>query len=183
MSDWGRGLRQRLCIARSLLHRPALLLLDEPNAGLDSTTIDEICEYLSQLVADNGMTVLMATNNLSVAESTCLEVTILNEGRVLASGRTDHIRAQGSEPSIEVEGRGFTEEVVALLLRRPEVASARCTDHTLSLRLAGYVDTAPLVSLLIESGADVTEVRKPRNTLKSAFGALIEVTGRETESR
>ena len=182
VADWGRGLRQRLCIARSLMHRPALLLLDEPNAGLDSPAIDQICDYLRQQAADTGMTILMATNNLSVAESTCVDVTVLNEGRVLANGRTDHIRDRGSEPSIEVEGRGFSDEVVALLLRRPEVTAATRVDHTLRLQLAGYVDTAPLVNLLVESGVDITEVRRPKNSLKSAFCALLEGSRGEPES-
>jgi ABC-2 type transport system ATP-binding protein len=181
--QWSRGLKQRLCIARSLLHSPPVLLLDEPNAGLDSPTIDEIYEYLQYLVSKRGMTVLLATNNLSVAESTCHSITILNEGRTLASGRTERVCALGSVPQVEICGRGFTDDVVALLLRRPEVVSACRENHGLMVCLAANVDIAPLVSLLVESGADVTEVRKTRLTLKSAFDALLQHNLPETISQ
>ncbi len=173
VAGWGRGLKQRLCIARCLYHRPRLALLDEPHAGLDAASIDVVSEYLSNLVEQTGITIVMATNNLLVADSACHSITVLEEGKTLASGRTSKIRAMGPEPTIAIEGRGITDEVIALLLRRPEVLSAQRLNHHLELQLAAHIDTAPLVSLLIESGAEITEVRKTKSTLKGALGALL----------
>lgn len=172
VAAWGRGLKQRLCIARSILHQPELLLLDEPFAGLESSASEAIAERLCSLALQSGISIVMATNNLSVADKSCLSVTILDGGRALADGRMDQIRLQGTEPAIEIDGRGFTDDVVALLLRRPEVSSARHVDHHLEVKLAGHVDTAPLVSLLVESGAEISEVRKTKSTLSEAYCAL-----------
>ena len=173
VADWGRGLKQRLCIARCFYHRPRLALLDEPHAGLDASSIDVVMEFLRNLVEQTGITIVMATNNLQIADSACHSITVLEGGKTLASGRTDKIRSMGPEPTFDIEGRGITDEVITLLLRRPEVLSAQRLNHHLELQLAAHVDTAPLVNLLIESGAEVTEVRKTKTSLKGVISALL----------
>ena len=144
--------------------------------------MDENAAYLSNLAVQTGMTVLMATNNLTVTESTCHSVTILHKGRVLAGGRTDQVCCQGASPAIEIDGRGFSDEVVALLLRRPEVAAVHHVDGGVILDLAARVDTAPLVSLLVESGVAVSEVRKSEPSLKAAVESLLRRAAAQEES-
>lgn len=181
VGSWGRGLRQRLCIARSLYHRPSIVLMDEPNTGLGSSASDELSAYLRMLAMETGITILMATNNLTITESTCQSITVLSEGRVLASGTTDSLRSKAASPTIEIDGGGITDDVVSLMLRRPEVASASRSNHGITLRLSANVDTSPLVSLLVESGVSVTEVRKPKTSLKAAVNALLEEASAERE--
>lgn len=183
IDGWSHGLKQRLCVARSLLHRPALLLFDEPAADVDAEEVQENSAYLCNLSASTGLTVFMATSNPALAESCCDSVTLLQRGRVLACGRTGQIACQGAEPSVEISGRGFTDEVVTLLLRRPEVASVELTDHGLVLQLTARVDTAPLVSLLVESGVAVTEVKKREASLRSAVENLLQKDGLEASFR
>jgi ABC-2 type transport system ATP-binding protein len=171
--DWGRGLRQRLAIARSLMHRPALLLLDDPDVELNSGSADGNPDFLRNLVSQTGLTILLATNIFSISESMCQCLTVLNRGRVIAQGRTEHVSCLGAVPTIVIDGHGFSDAVCELLLRRPEVAALRHVDNGVAVQLVGRVDTAPLISLLIESGVSVAEVRKVEPTLQSAVESLL----------
>jgi ABC-2 type transport system ATP-binding protein len=173
IAEWGPGLRQRLCIARCLMHRPSLIVLDEPFAGLDATAEDSLSRFLVDLVTKSGITILMATNNLPVVEAICHTVTVLSRGRTIASGPTEVLCAQRGNPNIEIHGRGISDEVVTLLLRRPEVTSAYRVDGGVSLQLVGHIDTSPIVSLMIESGVAVCEVRRSEPSLKSAVMSLL----------
>jgi len=173
IAEWGRGLRQRLCIARCLMHRPSLLLLDEPYAGLDATAQDNLSQLLVELVTRSGITILLATNNLPAVEAICHTVTVLNDGRTVADEPTDVLCAQDGYPDLEIHGRGISDEVIALLLRRPEVTSARRVDGGVNMKLSGRVDTAPLVSLMIESGVSVCEVRRSEPSLKGTVMTLL----------
>ena len=171
---WSRDLRQRLCIARAIFHRPAIVFMDEPTSGLDPLAATAVHHDLADLAAAEGITVLLTTNDLAQAEALCTQVAVMHHGSLLAAGSMADICALGAQPRLEIVGRGFTDEVVALLSRRPEVASISRLDNGLALDLNGNVDTAPLVSLLVESSADVEEVKRNHMTLQSAFMALVQ---------
>jgi len=174
---WSRDLRQRLCIARSIFHRPAILFLDEPAAGLDPLATAAVHTDLAEIAAAEGTTIVLTTNDLAQAEALCTHIAVMHQGTLLAQGQIEEICAQSAEPRLEIVGRGFTDDVVALLSRRPEIAAIRRLDHGLALDLNGNVDTAPLVSLLVESSADVEEVKKNRASLQSAFTSLLQQSG------
>lgn len=174
---WSRDLRQRLCIARSIFHRPAILFLDEPAAGLDPLATAAVHTDLAEIAAAEGTTIVLTTNDLAQAEALCTHIAVMHQGTLLAQGQIEEICAHSAEPRLEIVGRGFTDDVVALLSRRPEIAAIRRLDHGLALDLNGNVDTAPLVSLLVESSADVEEVKKNRASLQSAFTSLLQQSG------
>src|SRR5204863_1180173 len=88
-----RGMRQRLCFAKTLLHEPRVLLLDEPASGLDPAGRLEFREMLKQL-RDMGRTVLISSHILTEMADFCTSIGILEEGRLLASGRVDDILRQ-----------------------------------------------------------------------------------------
>jgi len=178
IQSWSRDLRQRLCIARSIFHRPSILFLDEPTAGLDPLATASIQRDLAEAAATEAVTIVLTTNNLTQAEALCTHVAVINRGVLLAGGPIGEICTAGVRPQLEIIGRGFTDEVVALLARRPEIAAINRLDNGLALDLIGNVDTAPLVSLLVESSADVEEVKKNRVSLQAAFTSLVQQSRR-----
>lgn len=171
---WSRGMKQKLAVARTLLHRPALIFLDEPTAGLDPVAAAALHEDLSSLVAREGVTVFLTTHNLAEAEKLCAQVGVIRQGKLLAVGHPDELRSRTGGPKAEIVGRGLNEGALALLRQRPEVAAAEIRNGRLSLDLRGDVDVAPLVSLLVGAGVEVEEVRKGKASLEEVFLTLME---------
>jgi len=91
---WSRGMMQKLAIARAMLHRPELVFLDEPTAGLDPVAAVELREQITGLALHEGVTVFLTTHNLAEAEKLCSRVAVIRQGRLLAEGRPDELRAQ-----------------------------------------------------------------------------------------
>ena len=80
------GMRRRLLIARALVHRPRLLILDEPTAGVDLELRHELWRYLRRLHSEQGLTVLLTTHYIEEAETLCERVAFIRAGRVAAEG-------------------------------------------------------------------------------------------------
>ncbi|MDA8216963.1 MAG: ABC transporter ATP-binding protein [Dehalococcoidales bacterium] len=174
VGTWSRGMKQKLAVVRVLLHRPSLVFLDEPTAGLDPVAAAALRDDLENLVAREGTTVFLTTHNLSEAEKLCGRVGVIREGRLLAVGHPDELRARTGTARAEVVGRGFGEDILARLRARPEVAAAEIKNGRLVIDLREETDIAPLVSLLVAAGAEVEEVHKGTASLEEAFLQMME---------
>jgi ABC-2 type transport system ATP-binding protein len=170
---WSKGMQQKLALARALLHRPALVLLDEPTAGLDVPSAAAVRDDLAELAEQEGTTVFLTTHNMAEAERLCSRVAVIRKGRLLAVGHPDDLRAQSGGPRVEIVGRGFGDEALALLRSRSEVAAATVQNSHLTIDLRGDTPTAPLVSLLVGTGAEVEEVRRGKASLEDVFLTLM----------
>lgn len=175
VATWSRGMRQKLAVARALLHRPPLVFLDEPTAGLDPGAAAALREDLAALSARDGMTVFLTTHNLAEAERLCGLVGVIRQGELLTVGSPDALRASRSRPRVEILGRGLDDDALLSPLReRPEVVSAIADGNRLLIELSGAADTAPLIGLLVRGGAEVEEVRKEKVSLEEVFLTLME---------
>jgi len=174
VEKWSRGMKQKLALARALLHRPPLVFLDEPTAGLDVVAAAGLREDLTRLVTSEGVTVFLTTHNMVEAEKLCRRVAVIRKGKLLAVGHPDELRAHAGAPRVEVIGAGFNEDLLRQLQARPEVSAVELQDRHLSIHLRQDVDVAPLVSLMVAAGVQVEEVRKGKASLEEVFLTLIE---------
>jgi ABC-2 type transport system ATP-binding protein len=171
---WSKGMQQKLALARALLHRPPLVLLDEPTAGLDVPSAAAVRDDLAELAEREGTTVFLTTHNMAEAERLCGRVAVIRKGRLVAVGHPDELRARSGGPRVEVMGRGFSDEALALLRGRPEVTAAALQNGHLAIDLRQETSTAPLVSLLVGAGVEVEEVRRGKASLEDVFLTLME---------
>jgi ABC-2 type transport system ATP-binding protein len=172
-------MKQKLAVARALLHRPALVFLDEPTSGLDPEATVSLRDDISALAAREGTTVFLTTHNLGEAEKVCGLVGVIRAGTLVALGTPEELRARVREPQVEIVGRGLTEEVLALLRARAEVAGARADGaggRRVVVDLRAGAEVAPLVTLVVRAGAEVEEVRRSSATLEDAYLSLMEST-------
>jgi ABC-2 type transport system ATP-binding protein len=171
---WSRGMKQRLALARVLLHRPALVLLDEPTAGLDVLAAAAVRDDLASLAARQGVTVFLTTHNMAEAERLCRRVAVIRRGRLLAVGHPDDLRTQAGRPCLEISCRGLDNTLLERLRVRPEVTAAEVLNGRLILDLRAGADVAPLVSLLVRAGVQVEEVQRSQTSLEAVFLTLME---------
>ncbi len=171
---WSKGMRQKLALARALLHRPPLVLLDEPTAGLDVPSAAAVREDLATLAESEGTTVFLTTHNMAEAERLCSRVAVIRKGRLVAVGHPDELRTRSGGPRVEILGRRFSDEALAQLRGRPEVVAASLQNGHLAIDLRGDTATAPLVSLLVGAGVEVEEVRRGKASLEDVFLTLME---------
>jgi len=174
VGQWSRGMKQKLAVARTQLHRPSLVFLDEPTAGLDPVAAAALREDLAALATREGVTVFLTTHNLTEAERLCQRVGVIRQGRLLALGSPNELRRTTGTPKVEVTGTGFSQHALDLLRARPEVVNVTGGDGRLVIETHPGTETASLVSLLTGAGTRIEEVHKGKADLEEAFLSLLE---------
>lgn len=172
-----KGLTQRLCVARALLHRPRVLLLDEPASGLDPRARIDLKELLKRLARD-GVTVLISSHILTELGDFCDHVIVLEGGRIKAADRVDHLFAQvaGQQAGLTPRRRLLLEVVGDparardIAATQPSVFDVQHDGQVLSITIAtGARETGRLVRALVEGGVDVASVVPERQNLEALF--------------
>jgi ABC-2 type transport system ATP-binding protein len=166
---WSRGMKQKLAVARAVLHRPDLVFLDEPTSGLDPVATAGLREDLAALAEHEGVTVFLTTHNLNEAERLCAQVGVIRNGTLLAVGSPESLRARRDSGRVDIVATGLTDEVVAALAMRPDVRSAVLGGTGLTIGLHDGAAVSPIVAWLVHQGVAIEEVRKARATLEDAF--------------
>ena len=174
--DWSRGMRQKLALARTMIHKPELVLLDEPTAGLDVSSAVAVRDDLTSISAEEGVTVFLTTHNMAEAEKICNLIAVIRQGKLIAVGHPDELRAKAGRPQVEIIGRGFNQETIEKIRDFPEVStvSSQNSHLTIELRNNSNSDPAPYVSLLVSAGAQVEEVHRGSASLEDVFLTLME---------
>ena len=166
-----RGMRQRMSIARALVGRPELLVLDEPTNGLDAEAAAALRTLLVELV-EKGTTVFLTTHLLAEAERLCDQVTVIKSGRVVASGTPADLRREATVSHVRVEGPGLGEVVAAAadpLLRDARVHGA----DAVTVSINGLEDVPAVVAAIVTAGGRIHRVEPVGQTLEAAFLSLV----------
>jgi ABC-2 type transport system ATP-binding protein len=171
--DWSRGMKQKLALARTLLHRPSLVLLDEPTAGLDVQAALAICDDLQALADRENVTIFLTTHNMAEAEKLCHQVAIIREGRLVAQGSPQELKVRSALPRVEITGSGFSKDALDALLAHPQVYAVNSQNDQLVIDLNADADAAPFVRILVTAGASVEEVRHSSASLEEVFVSLM----------
>jgi ABC-2 type transport system ATP-binding protein len=135
-----RGMKQRLCLAKTLLHDPEVLLLDEPASGLDPHARIEIRELIRELCR-MGKTVLVSSHILTELADFCTSIGIVEAGKLLAAGRIDEITTKlTGNVIIEITVKGDPALALEVLAERPEVSRTTCDGRVIRAEYSGNAD-------------------------------------------
>jgi ABC-2 type transport system ATP-binding protein len=167
-------MKQKLAVARVLLHHPQLVFLDEPTSGLDPVAAAALREDLDDLARKQGVTVFLTTHNLAEAERLCSQVGVIREGRLIQVGNPDDLRLQKSANRVEIIGRGWSDAIFAELEQKPEVSQVTLVNRHLTVDLKDGFDSAILVPVLVAHGVQIDEIRKGKASLEDVFLTLME---------
>ncbi len=168
-----RGMKQRLCVARALLHNPKLLILDEPNSGLDPRARVEMKELLKNLHS-MGKTIVISSHILSELSEMCDSIGIMNRGRLVTAGRIEDIMQQlsgGKRIHIRVESD--MESAVRMLKEQAGVSVESVRENELIITHSGTdEDICGLIGRLIQNQVFLTGFYKEEGSLESLFMQL-----------
>ncbi len=172
------GMAKRLQVARALLHRPSVLFLDEPTAGLDPQSRLALWEILGKL-HDEGQTILLTTHYMEEADSVCDRIAIMDHGRILAMDTPKNLKESvGADSIVTVSTTGDLDALARLLRDQVEGATeSRRLDNTIQLHIKGTTGVLPRVIAVAEQrGFNITDLSVAEPSLETVF---INLTGRE----
>jgi ABC-2 type transport system ATP-binding protein len=176
LSTYSRGMQQRTCLARVLLHEPDFLVLDEPTLGLDPAGVDEVRDIVLELNRA-GVAILFSSHQLAEMERICDRIVLMNEGRVVAAGTKDDLarRLLGCL-QVEIELAAMRDGVERALLALPFVAGVvPAGERRLRADLSGVEERdmlaarAALSAAAAGAGATVLAVSARTLTLEETF--------------
>lgn len=174
-----RGMKQRLCLARALIHDPGILILDEPTSGLDPRTRFEFREILQELQGI-GKTIFISSHVLSELSELCTDIGILDQGRLVLEGNIQDIlsRVNSSNPLV-ISVYSNREQALAILKSHPCVQTISLRENDICVRFTGdKQDEALLLQQLIDGDVLVSSFVRETGSLESVF---MQLTEREEE--
>ena len=168
-----RGMKQRLCVARALLHNPKLLLLDEPSSGLDPRARVEMKELLKNLHS-MGKTILISSHILSELSEMCTSIGIMNHGQLITAGRIEEIMYQLSGGKrIHIQISSEMETAVRILKEHAGVVLESVMENEVIITNSGTdEEISALIGALLQNKVILTGFYKEEGNLESLFMQL-----------
>ncbi len=165
-----RGMKQRLCLARSLIHNPELLILDEPASGMDPRARIEMKGILKAL-KDMNKTILISSHILHELAELCSSIGIIERGKLVYSGEVKDIMWKlTGKTIIEITVLSDVDKAVSLLREQPLVEDITGEDNTLEVSYSGNDDDiVKLLKMLIIQDVPVTSFSKEEGSLEEVF--------------
>ena len=175
---FSKGMRQKIAIARALLHEPEVIYLDEPTSGLDPAAAKTVRDFVATL-RGLGRSIVVCTHNLDEAERLCDRIGIMR-GTLLRVDTPAGLRRHGRNATVRVELNGArpAESFVDMMASLAYVHGAQARDRALVVELADPArETPDLVAALVGAGARITGVREEAPTLEEVYLELVGEAG------
>lgn len=169
LETYSTGMRQRLSLARALIHRPRILFLDEPTSGLDPESAQNVNRMIGRLAGEEEVTVFLCTHQLRYAQELCTRYGLIGQGRLLAQGNLEQLRKRVSTGvTLRLEGKHFPD---GISLRREGGGGY-------SMKVETEEEIPRIVRKIVEGGGDIYRVSAERPSLEEIYFALT-AKGRE----
>jgi ABC-2 type transport system ATP-binding protein len=170
-----RGMKQRLCLARTLVHNPDIIILDEPASGLDPLTRYEL-KYILKNLSEKGKTIIISSHILTELAEVCSNICIIEKGKVILNGNIEEIMYQvdSSNPLI-IDVLGETDKAVGILKKNIYVRTLSLDEKSIVISFVGRrEDEAELLKQLITNDIKVVSFKREQSNLESLFLKIIE---------
>lgn len=175
ISKYSLGMKQRLGIAQAILHKPKLLVLDEPTNGLDPAGIKDLRDIFKQLAHEENCAVFVSSHMLAELELMCDRVCVIDRGRIIGDMTMEDIHASKSDDSLKYSLE-TNDADKAIDIVRKSGAEARCEDSCVIFRVTRE-HASEIVSALVASGVSVYGLTHESKSLEEVFMEITNVNG------
>ena len=173
LSAYSTGMRQRLSLARALIHHPRILFLDEPTSGLDPENAQNVNRMISQLAKNQGITVFLCTHQLRYAQEICTRYGLMEQGRLLASGSLKQLR-ESILPGVSLQIRASALPAEGTLSK----ILTKTGEDLYETAIRSEEEIPGLVRQMVNQGGQIYSVTARRPSLEDIYFALT-ASGRE----
>ncbi|MBP5492392.1 MAG: ABC transporter ATP-binding protein [Clostridiales bacterium] len=173
VKKYSLGMKQRIGLAQALLHRPKVLILDEPTNGLDPAGIHQLRDILKQTAHEEGTAVMVSSHLLSEMQLMCDRIGIISHGKLLQICSIDDLTKQAEQSSIYRIKTSNPEAAQKILSQKEGLKISNLTSNTLDVEI-DETGINECVRMMVASGSDILGVQKLESSLEEAF---LEITG------
>ena len=177
VATFSKGMKQKLAIVRATVHRPPVLFLDEPTAGLDPEAAKEIRDLMAELSQHEKRTILLSTHHLEDAERLCNRVLIMNKGKCLLIGTPDELREiTSTKQVVEIALAEITPKIVAAVKDSSNTKEVEIKQEETTLLVSvtdARLATPEVVRSVVEADGRILAVNIQRPSLEEAYLKLI----------
>jgi len=177
VATFSRGMKQKLAIARALVHKPPILFLDEPTSGLDPESSKGIRDLMERLSQREKHTILLCTHRLEDAEKLCSRVMIINKGKSVIVGTPDELRDRiADQPALQVTLKKLNQKIIEAVKELKQVREVDVDNSAsqLVITLDDVKSAAPeVVRSIVYAGGMVLSVNVLRPSLEEAYLKLV----------
>ena len=174
---FSKGMKQKLAIVRATVHRPPVLFLDEPTAGLDPKSAKEIRDLMAQLSRHENRTILLCTHHLEDAEKLCKRVLIMNKGHCILIGTPDELRDRiNPNPTIQISLRELNPTIASAVENNKHTQTININQLNAELLVSvkdARLATPEIVRTVVEAKGQILSVNVVRPSLEDAYLNLI----------
>lgn len=165
-----RGMKQKLCLARTLVHRPSILLLDEPGSGMEPAARVEMKQILQSL-SSHGTTIVISSHILSELSELCTDIGIIESGRIILRGNKDEVMRQANGNSMmEITVLQGMDEAIQLLKSTEMVKNISKDKNIISVHVEGdQREETQVLSSLVQNGVLISSYKKSEGSLENLF--------------
>jgi len=164
LSEYSTGMRQRLSLARALIHQPKILFLDEPTSGLDPESAQNVNNLIKSLAHERGCSVFLCTHQLRYAEEICSKYGLISEGNMLAEGSLDELNSLVfSGLAVKIKSDKY-----------PQGLNLRQDGEYMLAEVNSQNEIPMLVKQIVNAGGNVYHVSAQKHSLEEIYFALIE---------
>jgi ABC-2 type transport system ATP-binding protein len=177
VATFSKGMKQKLAIARALVHKPLILFLDEPTTGLDPESSKEVRDLIERLSRHEKRTILLCTHRLEDAEKLCSRVMIINRGKSVIVGTPDELRDRiAGQPTLQVTLAKLDQKVIEVVKELDFVRVVNVDESTsrLIITLDDVQSTTPdVIRSIVYAGGMIISVNVLRPSLEEAYLRLV----------
>ena len=164
LKNYSTGMRQRLSLARTLIHQPKLLFLDEPTSGLDPESTKSVNGLLLELAKNEGTTIFLCTHQLRYAQEICTEYGLMDHGQLLAIGSLEQLRKRAFNTlKLMIETDYMPEEI----------QSRHINDDLYELAILEKAEIPHVVKQIVNQGGNISQVMLEDYSLEDIYFALL----------
>lgn len=174
IGTYSKGMRQRLALARAMVHDPELLILDDPSAGVDPSGQIEVRQVILNMAHKEEKTIFLSSHNLDEVQRICNRIALIDRGEIKLYGELEQLRRERSINEVEIETtEAIAEPLFTELKSLSHLGLRERKDKSLTFVLQEGTRVPDIVSLLVRRGVEIEGVSRKEASLEEVYAAML----------